>query len=37
VNAQAFADQARKVEEFGGRDAVLGFDGGDFGFTPISV
>lgn len=35
VSAQAHADQARRVAELGGREAILA-SGGDFGFTPIS-
>lgn len=34
VNEQALADQRRKVEAFGGREAVLQSIG-DFGYTPI--
>ena len=33
VNAQAFADQARKIEELGGRDACLSWQA--FNFTPL--
>jgi choline-sulfatase len=33
VNAQAFADQARRIEDFGGEAAILA--GKDFGFTPV--
>ncbi len=32
VNAQCFADQARKIEEFGGREGILAK--GTFGFSP---
>ena len=34
ADAQAHADQRRRVEALGGREAVLGLIG-DFGFTPI--
>jgi choline-sulfatase len=36
VNRQAFADQARRVESLGGRDAVLRMTGQQFGFTPLT-
>ncbi|MEM9778012.1 MAG: sulfatase, partial [Chloroflexota bacterium] len=34
ADAQAHAAQRKRIEELGGRDAVLGLIG-DFGFTPI--
>ena len=36
VNRQAFADQARKIETLGGREAILTREGVSFGFTPLT-
>jgi choline-sulfatase len=36
VNRQAFADQARRIEALGGREAILRMRDQEFGFTPLS-
>jgi choline-sulfatase len=35
INRQAFADQARRIEALGGREAILRMTGQEFGFTPL--
>ena len=35
ANAQAHADQSRKLAEMGGREAALALPDSDFGFTPL--
>ena len=35
VNRQAFADQAKRIAAYGGREGILQARGGDFGFTPL--
>lgn len=36
VNRRAFADQARRIEALGGRDAILRMTEQEFGFTPLT-